>query len=248
MAKHSPAIIPSLYYGDPDTLLLNVDPPEHRSSKNPEEWVAENGLIVNGRLDKTRCRDLLKAELGKRITSLADLKPHEKALFAIMATRVLSDGKDLKKAQELLDGLNYSCHTHSWEGKPGYPNLAITDRTFEVYAKHPDVAIWIKKHPYVRTLLHSMHKKAQRTGKLPSSHFRWLKGMDRGLWYALNTTGRKAPFLESSAVFTQSLWEEFAADNGYELTEPYIDDAIVGIEKYLIKTGLLAPLKAQEHQ
>lgn len=91
-----------------------------------------------------------------------------------------------------------------------------------------------------------MHKAALATGKLPSAHFRWLKGLDRQLWYALNTTGRKGPFIESAAVFTQALWEDFAADNGYRLDAPQLDDAIDGIEAYLVKIGLTTTQHSKE--
>ena len=95
-------------------------------------------------------------------------------------------------------------------------------------------------------MLHAMHKASLAFGRLPSSHFRWLKGIDRKLWYALNTTGRKAPFVESVAVFTQTLWEDFAFENGYRLTEPALDDAIGGIEAYLVKIGIVAPTRTRE--
>lgn len=242
MSNHSPGVIPSLYYGD----LLNIDPEEHKSSINPEEWVEAKGLLVNGQLDRDRIRSMLIQDLGKPITSLDQLKPHEKALFAVFGARLLSNGKDLKKAQDLLDALNRSCHTHTFEGKKGYPDLSLADKAFKKYSAHPEADDWLKKHSYPRSMLHAMHAKAMLSGKLPSSHFHWLKGMDRGLWYALNTTGRKGPFLESCAVFTQTLWEEYAFDTGYRLVEPYIDDAIDGIEKYLIKIGLLAPKATEE--
>ncbi len=246
MSKHSPAIIPSLYYGDKDTLLLNVDPEEHSSATNPEEWVMQHGLLVNGMLDRDRCRERFIADLGKPVTSLDELNAQEKALFAIFGTRLLSDRKDIEKTQDLLDALNRSCHKHTWNGMPGYPDLSIASKAFAKYAQHPEAKKWLEKHPYPRALLHSMHKAALASGRLPSSHFRWLKGMDRQLWYALNTTGRKCPFLESAAVFTQALWEDFAFDNGYQLAEPYVDDAIDGVERYLIKIGLMAPKNDKE--
>lgn len=246
MSTHSPAIIPTLYYGEKDTLLLNVDPEEHRSSLNPEEWVEQHGLLVNGVLDRAGCRALFVADLGQPVTTLAELQPQERALFAVFGARLLSDGKDIKKAQLLLDDLNRSCHKHTWNGKKGYPNLALADKAFAKYAAHPEAQQWLAKHPYPRTLLYSMHKAAMTSGKLPSSHFRWLKGMDRPLWYALNTSGRKGPFLESAAVFTQALWEDFAFDNRYRLTEPCIEEAIDGVEDYLIKIGLMAPRKQKE--
>ncbi|RSZ55255.1 conjugal transfer protein TrbA [Massilia atriviolacea] len=237
MAKHSPAVIPSLYYGD----LLNTDPYDHRSAINPEEWAATNSLIVNGMLDRIRCRALFVADLGAPVSSLSDLSRHEKAMFAIFGARLLADGADHGAAQVLLDQLNRSCHTGSWNDRRGYPDLALCDAAFAKYASHPDAEKWLAKHPYPRTLLHAMHAAALAFGRLPSSHFRWLKGIDRPLWYALNTTGRKAPFVESAAVFTQTMWEDFASDRGYRLTQPCVDDAVDGIEAYLVKVGLLSP-------
>ncbi|HET9645721.1 MAG TPA: conjugal transfer protein TrbA, partial [Burkholderiaceae bacterium] len=246
MAKHAPAVIPALYYGDSKTQLLNVDPPEHRSAVAPEEWVREHGLLVNGRLDRAKARELLVADLGTRIERLDELRPHERAMFAVFGTRLLSDRTDIARAQALLDDLNRSCHKGTHEGKKGYPQLGLAEDAFRQYARHPQAAQWLRKHPYPCTLLHSMHKEALTLGALASSHFRWLKGIDRGLWYALNTTGRKVSFIESAAVFTQAMWEDFAHNCGYELTEPYVDDAINGVESYLIKIGLMESPQQKE--
>lgn len=242
MSKHSPAVIPVLHYGD----LLNTDPMEHRRSLNPEEWVAQHGLLVNGILDREKCHALLQADLGTPISNLNELAPHEKALFAVFGTRLLANGAEHKEAQVLLDRLNRSCASGTWQGQKGYPDLSLCDAAFAKYAANPDAAGWCAKHPYPRTMLHAMHKASLAFGRLPSSHFRWLKGMDRKLWYALNTTGRKAPFVESAAVFSQTLWEDFAFEQGYRLTEPVLADAIDGIEDYLIKIGLMAATRTKE--
>ena len=238
MSVHSPAIIPLLCYPD----LLQNDPPEHRSSINPEEWVKEHGLLVSGSLERSRCKALLVSHLGPRISSIDEMQPHEKALFAVFASRVFKTENGFH-AQTILDALNRSCFFHTWNGMRGYPDLTIADEAYAFYSNHIDVAKWINTHNYARTLLHVLHAEAIKSGKLPSAQFRWLKGMDRGLWYALNTTGRKAPFLESSAVFTQTLWEKFAAQNQFSLPEPHLDDAIDGIEAYLIKLGLIVKKK-----
>ncbi|MBA5690542.1 secretion/conjugation apparatus DotM-related subunit [Rugamonas apoptosis] len=235
MARHAPAVTPVLYYGD----LLNVDPAEHRRSLNPEEWAQQRNLIVNGQLRRDLCADELVKDLGGRLASLEQLSLTEQAMFAIFGARLLSDGKDIAHAQAMLDALNRSCHHINWQGRRGYPDLTICNAAFAKYVQHPAARIWLEKHHYARTLLHAMHKDSLKYGRLSSAHFRWLKGMDRPLWYALNTTGRKTPFVESAAVYTQTLWETFAAEHGYQLTEPCVDDAIDGIESYLIKVGIV---------
>jgi len=240
MSHHSPAIIPSLYYGDPkNDLLLNADPPEHRRSQNPEEWVAEHGLLINRQLDRERCRKLLIEQLGQPITDIDQLSDCERALFTVFGARLFSDEHHV--AQNLLDELNRSCHNHTWEGKKGYPDLSIPNKYFRRFCKHPAVSEWLQKHPYPRTLLHAMHEQAMKSGKLPNAHFRWLKGMDRSLWYVLTTTGRKVAFIESAAVYTQCQWEKFVFELGYRLKQPYVDDAIDGLETYLISVGLVPP-------
>ncbi|ENV52078.1 TrbA-like protein [Acinetobacter junii CIP 107470 = MTCC 11364] len=239
MAKHSPAIIPSLYYGDSKSLLLNVNPPEHKGALNPEEWVEQHGVLINNELDRERCIDIFIKDLGTPIQSIQDLNEVEKVLFSIFAPRIFGKEKNFKESQQLLDSLNYSCHQGTFNEKKGYPTLALAQSQFNKYASEPQLAKWLEKHKYSRTFLHAIHKQAIQTGKLPSSQFRWLKGMDRGLWYALNTTGRKTPFIESAAVFTQTLWEEYASDMGYELAEPQVDEVVDGIEAYLRKVGIL---------
>jgi len=237
MARHAPAIIPTLYYPN----LLENDPPEFRSFDTPEEWALRHHLVVNQRLDRGRTKALLISELGRRISTPYDLEPHERALFAVFGARLLSNGEDISAAQQLLDKLNFSCHTGTWQGRKGFPDLALAEPYFEKYAAHPDAKEWLAAHGYSRTLLHAMHQEAIQKGKVPSSHFIWLMPMDRGLYVALNTSGRKVPFVESLAVFTQTRWEAFARTLGLQLTQPHLDDAVDALNSYLEKVGLVAP-------
>ncbi|WP_043598497.1 hypothetical protein [Dyella ginsengisoli] len=240
MAKHAPAIIPMLYAPN----LLCSDPPEHRSMLTPDEWALHHQLVVNERLDKPKAQALLADQLGRRVASLQELQPHERALFAVFAARLLSDGRDLARAQELLDRLNYSCHTGTFKGMRGFPDFSIAEGAFSDYAELPAAKQWLATHGYVSTLLHAMHLEAIKLGKLPSSHFRWLKGIDRPLWAALNTTGRKTPFIESLAVFTQARWETYLDQMiGIQLTEPHLSDALTALETYLAKVGLISTPK-----
>jgi intracellular multiplication protein IcmP len=244
MAKHAPAIIPMLYAPN----LLKNDPPEHRSMLAPDEWVTLHRLVVDERLDHAKTRELLIGHLGQRIRTPLDLHPHERALFAVFGARLLSGGEELEQAQVLLDRLNRSCHTGTYQGRRGYPDLSIADAAFHTYATHPEAARWVASHGYARTLLHAMHLEAVKRGKLPSSHFRWLKGIDRSLWAALNTTGRKTPFIESVAVFTQTRWESYLETLGTPLQEPHLDDAITAIEAYLTKVGLIRKPKRNPYE
>ena len=252
MAEHQPAGIPVLYYGD----LLNSDPPDQRWSQHPEEWVAEHSVLVNRELDRAKCRTLFIAQLGKRITSAQDLEGPARALFAVFAQQVLSRGSERDRAIDLLDNLNKSCHTHTFNGKRGYPDLSLCEKIFEKFAAHPEVQMLAEQHPYERTFMSALHKRACYSGNLEvitsatlasvgsgdfaSVNFRWLKGMDRTLWYTLNCTGRQSPFVENAGVYAQTLWEQYVADVGYVLSEPYVEDAIDGLQAYLIKIKIIS--------
>ena len=237
MAEHAPAVIPTLYYGD----LLKTDPAEHRSALTPEAWAVAQRLVVNQRLDRVRTLGALAGFLGPRIATVRDMQPHEQALFAVFAARLFSNGEALGDAQKLLDTLNRSCHAGEFQGKRGYPRLGLAGEQFQRYADHAEVASWIERHGYARTLLYAMHEAAIKLGKLPASNFRWLKGMDRPLWYALDTTGRKVPFVESLAVFTQARWETYVSNMGLRLERPHLDDAVDALEAYLVKVGVTQP-------
>ena len=63
--------------------------------------------------------------------------------------------------------------------------------------------------------------------------------MYRCLFYALNTTGRKTPFIESTGVFCHYLWCDFNNKNNISYPDPMLEEAIDGIENYLIKAGEL---------
>lgn len=235
MSSHCPAIIPVLYYGD----LMNNNIEGHESRQSPVEFVIEHNLVKDGELDKKRTEEFFIAQLGERITSINDLKIHEKAIFCILAYRVLVDASEYKKAQDLLDELNRSCHKGTWKGKPGYPIFKCIDQHFERFANHPDVTDLLCTHPYSRTLLQSMHIQAISRGKLPSTNFRWLKAMDRPLWYALNGSGRKSACIESCAIFTQRQWEEYAQQNDRIIDRPATYLAVEALENYLRENRII---------
>ncbi|CCD30244.1 putative conjugal transfer TrbA-like protein [Candidatus Glomeribacter gigasporarum BEG34] len=204
--------------------------PEWASSRHPEEWVKEHQLIVRGQLDILRTREQLIQQLGKRINALSQLKPHERALFAVFGLRAFF--KDVKGAQQLMDALS-AVNRHS------RPDFALAQAAFQRCASAKTAPLWLTQHPYPRTLLMALLIEARTLGVLPSSHFIWLKPLDRALWYALNTAGRKVPFIESAGVFNQMQAERIASHHQCCLTEPHVEEAIKGLQRYLEDVGLM---------
>ena len=64
---------------------------------------------------------------------------------------------------------------------------------------------------------------ARRGGVLPPALFTWLKGVDRPLWYALTSLGRRAPFVEALGACAH-----YAAERrmGSALSGPAVEGAV----------------------
>ncbi|WP_387691525.1 conjugal transfer protein TrbA [Photorhabdus sp. RM71S] len=204
MATFSPAIIPALQYGDPKTQLLNVDPPEHRSAMTPEEFATQHKLVIGHRLDHTRARKAFEAQLGTPLYNTSNFSACERAIVAIVGLQVFCD--DRFAALALRDELNRSCgkRQHEHNNKRGYPQLSLADKAFQRVTATAKAQAWIHQHSTTRTALSALHAQDLR---LPAGHFRWLKGLDRTLWYVLSSSDRSKAFVEGAGVVTAAQWE-----------------------------------------
>lgn len=175
MSAHCPAIIPVLHYGN--LLSENVEGQESR--EHPAEFVQRHNLIRHNSLDEEKTKKVLLNKLGPKITSLSQLKIYEKALFAIFASRVFDSYENGGKAQLMLDALNRSCDYGEWNNKPGYPDFTVIRKEITSYMQEPEAQNLLNYFQYPSTFLMMLHLRALDGGKLPSSNFRWLKGIDR---------------------------------------------------------------------
>lgn len=204
MAAFSPVIIPSLYYGDRKTLLLNTDPPEHRSAMTPEEFASTHNLVRAQRLDQKLARQVFAAQLGTPLKNQDSFSACERAIVAILGLQVFCG--DRPGALTLVDTLNRSCSKRHKEHnkRRGYPKLSLADSAFCRVMNTPKARAWLKRHSTTRTALSALHNQDLR---LPAGQFRWLKGLDRTLWYALSSSGRPKVFVEGAGVVTAAHWE-----------------------------------------
>jgi intracellular multiplication protein IcmP len=241
MSQFSPNIVPALCYGDKETQLLNCDPPEHRSAQSPEEFAKQHQLVIGERLDHERARIVFEQQLGAPLKDASSFSPHERALVAAFGLQAFL--KDRKGAEKLLDGLNRSCLIKSRRdrGKKGYPVLGLATKAFERVISTPEAKAWLGRHSTTRTAMFALHDQDLR---LPGPRFRWLKGLDRTLWYALTSTGRPKVFVEGAGVIAVSKWETLVGEVSERLRvsvpmpESRMDKAIHGLEIDLRNLGL----------
>lgn len=242
MSTFSPAIIPALQYGDPKTQLLNVDPPEHRSAMTPDEFAISHKLVIGQRLDHERARQAFDAQLGTPLLSESSFSAHERALVAIIGLQVFCD--DRPAALELRDALNRSCGKRQREhgNKRGYPQLSLAEKAFRQVMATPQAKAWVRRHSTTRTALSALHAQDLR---LPAGQFRWLKGIDRTLWYVLSSSDRSKCFVEGAGVVTAAQWESLVSQLSKKLKvvipapENLTAFAVRGLEDDLRNIGMV---------
>ncbi|ELW8650929.1 conjugal transfer protein TrbA [Salmonella enterica] len=242
MSTFSPAIIPALQYGDPKTQLLNVDPPEHRSGMTPDEFAISHKLVIGQRLDHERARQAFDAQLGTPLLSESSFSAHERALVAIIGLQVFCD--DRSAALELRDALNRSCGKRQREhgNTRGYPQLSLAEKAFRQVMATPQAKAWIRRHSTTRTALSALHAQDLR---LPAGQFRWLKGIDRTLWYVLSSSDRSKCFVEGAGVVTAAQWESLVSQLSKKLKvvipapENLTAFAVRGLEDDLRNIGMV---------
>ncbi|EIM0129230.1 conjugal transfer protein TrbA [Salmonella enterica] len=242
MSTFSPAIIPALQYGDPKTQLLNVDPPEHRSGMTPDEFAISHKLVIGQRLDHERARQAFDAQLGTPLLSESSFSAHERALVAIIGLQVFCD--DRSAALELRDALNRSCgkRQRGHGNKRGYPQLSLAEKAFRQVMATPQAKAWIRRHSTTRTALSALHAQDLR---LPAGQFRWLKGIDRTLWYVLSSSDRSKCFVEGAGVVTAAQWESLVSQLSKKLKvvipapENLTAFAVRGLEDDLRNIGMV---------
>ncbi len=233
MAQFSPNIIPALCYGDKRTQLLNCDPPEHRGAQCPDEFALQHQLIIGQRLDRDRAKMVFSRQLGKPLKDMASFNAHERALFAVFGLQVFCN--DRKAAEKLLDDLNRSCLIKSRRDKAkiGYPVLRLANGAFHRVSQQAKATLWLRRYSTTRTALSALHDQDLR---LPGARFRWLKGLDRTLWYALTSSGRPKVFIEGAGVIAAANWETLIAEVSERLKLPItapanrMDKAIDGLD------------------
>lgn len=173
-----------------------------------------------GELDRDRCTTVFIKQLGGLWLGYSTLKPHAKAMFALLASRI---NRDFLAGDQLLMQLARSAAG----GKLDYTNV---DELAKKYIETKPVQKILAQHAYERTILMSMLVRARggEGGKdlLPPNWFLWLKGTDRSLWYALSDIGRTNPHVESAGVFSHWLAEKARKKR---LEMPWVKSAVEGL-------------------
>jgi intracellular multiplication protein IcmP len=230
----APSIIPIVAAYGPNGLKDDTSEANAWALK-PEEFAERHNLVVRKVLDRTAAQAALEAQIGPAHTSFADWHPHERALLAVLGLQVFLN--DRKAATKLLDDLNRSCLVKGLSRAPTYlPLYSLADKVFARVVATPAMAELLAIHSYKRTVLAGLYGRDLR---LPSARFRWLKGVDRTLWYALHSADTAKVYVEGAGVLAQARAEAQAKKLGLPCGGLRVEKAVDGLHSELEGIGLI---------
>ena len=140
------------------------------------------------------------------------LSDHGKAIFAILAPFAMGAEPGKAQSTRVSDALNRS----AYGSKTGSANLSVDEvnESFNQWREHPLIKRLAKIHNWEYTFLFALLKYARNSGKIGTWKFIWLRPMERTMYYALNTAGRKTPHPEAALAFSQFVFETEVAKKG----------------------------------
>lgn len=189
-------------------------------------------------IDLETAWEILAEQLRTPWTGPMDLKPHLRALFAVMA---LFYAYRTGEGHDLLDDLGILAD--ACRGKSGKMDAAIAAEegllaridgickgdTGAALAEKGDIHAWVESA--FPTFLYFARKNR---GVLPSALFLWLKVEDRLMWYILSQLGSEAIMVEASGALAHNRAE---AQIGKPIHRPAVYQAARGlIDEYLDMT------------
>lgn len=245
-------------YGALNMLKQPVNSGALRMADNEKQFAVKHGLIASGssaqstRIDAEKARKVFRQQLGAYWEDLDALQPHELILFAAFAPKSaatdhkMSDG-DYKKSLDLSGELLNACWTTLAPSERGRvpstaemrkilhssPLYAKARSVAQQYSKNHIVSGIMRRHAFVLTGFYELLVTARYTGVLPAAEFRWLKLIDRRMWFVLNTVGRSVAVPEVAGVYAHYLYEMKA---GVAIERPMVDNAAEALQEAFEKT------------
>lgn len=230
----APSIIPIVAAYGPNGLKDDTSAANAWALK-PEEFAERHNLVVRKVLDRAAAQAVLEAQIGPAHIDFAGWLPHERALLAVLGLQVFLN--DRKAATKLLDDLNRSCLVKGLARRPTYlPLYSLAEKAFARVVATPAMAELLAIHGFKRTVLAGLYGRDLR---LPSARFRWLKGVDRTLWYALHSADTAKVYIEGAGVLAQARAEAQAKKLALPCGSLRVEKAVDGLHSELEGIGLL---------
>ena len=207
----------------------------------PPEWLRDHGIRLTRResLDEDAAEAALVKQLGPAWQGIEKASTHVQAMCVLAALNFKRD----KKVEALRDRLTEIYILSS--------DLATADTKVKAllapYIANKGLCTSINRrcavHAYTNTAVVGIFGfggpfpewGGGEAGVIAPAMFRWLKKVDRTLWYCLQNVGRRAYFIEGAGTISHFFAERVV---GGSLAEAHLDGALDGLVAYIEDHGI----------
>lgn len=204
-------------------------------AQTPMEWMHANNVDLSEEiegLDVDAATEAFEKQLGSRWEGMEKAPTYIKALCVAAYTTAKRD-KNARKIKEQI-AVTYATKSPA-EIEKTILDLYKQTKSDEKFAKLIDK--YASKHAYTNTAMYRLLTWSRANGGVfATAEIRWLKPVDRTLWYVLNNCGRRSFHIEGAGGVSH-----FQSENiiGGPLVEPHVDQAVDGLEDYIENQGIL---------
>ncbi len=196
----------------------------NRARMNPVEFCKHHRLINDKGLDRKKADLVFAAQLGKRLTNPTALNDNERTTLAIILAKAERD-------DELYDDLV----SMSNDAVAGIVDKSrLKSRVRSALDKHwdgPASKHARERHAYFLTYVDGLMDEFIRgeRGVFGSAGLRWLKPIERSLWYVFNDAGHN-PSTEIAGIRAHRLFE---SQEARAISMPIVESATEALERKL---------------
>jgi hypothetical protein len=215
--------------------------PSQAPQRTPMEWLRDNDIRLTKRdgLDDAAAAEHFEKQLGPAWQGVKTAPTHVQAICVMSALNVKRDDA-VKKVRDGLSEI-YASKSGAEAEKAAKEMLAkhlADEKIVAAIDRHG------AKHGFVNTAAIGIYGwggpmkewGGGEAGVLSTSMFRWLKKIDRTLWYCLNNVGRRRFHVEAAGAVSHFFAERVV---GAALAEPNVETAVDGLADYLDQQGVI---------
>jgi hypothetical protein len=188
-------------------------------------------VASGGKLNIEKATKVFVEQLGPLWVGHKTLKPYMKGILAALLVRCVA-----KKGNEIAQSL---CERMAIDSE----NFDWATEIIEKHINEPMIKKVLARHAYTYTIfatLMQLSRTAENPGVFASAQFKWVRTMDRRLWYTLNNVGRYSFHVECAGIMAHWLTEKAV---GMRIETPCVDRAVTfsrEVVKNKVKTMELA--------
>lgn len=220
-AKEWGAVVTSAHF-DP-----NICTPEDLPAQTPLEWMRDNkvSLTEQDGMDRAAAESVFEAQLGEKWEGLDKAPIHVQAMIILC----IINAKRAKEKEDIKSEIARIWTLHPKEAKK------MTSKVIAPYKKDKKIRQvidkYMSKHAFITTGLYRLLIWSRKTGGIfACAEFRWLKPIDRNLWYVLQNAGRRSYLIEGAGSVAHYQVEFLSSK---PLATPKVTSAVDGLESFL---------------